>query len=106
MLARLLNGQGNQSVPFDLKVSLPTPIRPVFIRLIVGAERRSAKRLQQEGQTSKRRVSMAFAVIGWIALASSGFGFFCFAYLVKCAFGINVFSGQSPLHPLYALLFV
>lgn len=91
--------------PFDFKVSLPTLLGPIFIRLIVGTERRNAARLEQEGQTSTGRISITFAVVGWLVLASSAFGFFCLAYLLKCALRINFLTGQSPLHPIYVLMF-
>ena len=103
MLARLSSSQKAHRDPFDFKVSLPTLSRPVFLRLIVGTERRNAARLVKEGQTSKRSIAFTYAVVGWLAVASSGFGFFCVAYLVKSALGINLLSGPSPFHALYKL---
>jgi len=103
MLARLSLSRKAHRDPFDFKVSLPILSCAVFLRLTVGTERRNAARLEQEGQTSKRSIAFAYAVIGWLAVASSGFGFFCIAYLAKCALGINLLSGPSPFHPLYTL---
>jgi hypothetical protein len=103
MLARSSLSQKPHRDPFDLKVSLPTLSGPVFLRLIVGTERRNFPRLVKERQTSKRTIAFTYAVIGWLAASSSGFGFFCVAYLVKSALGINLWSGPSPFHPLYTL---
>jgi hypothetical protein len=105
MLARISTWREAHRGPFDFKVSLPTPSRPVFLRLIVGTERRNTVRLEQEGQTANRSVAFTFAVIGWLAIASAGFGFFSMAYLVKCALRINLMAGPSPFHPLFALFF-
>ena len=103
LLARLSLPRNAPRDPFDFKVSLLTLSGPVFVRLIVGTGRRNAARLAQEAQTSKRSIAFTYAVIGWIAVASSGFGFFCVAYLVKCALSINLLPGPSPFHPLYTL---
>lgn len=83
------------------RVSLPVPLLGRFyIAVRLGRETRSAKRLAREGQTRASRLTAAA-----MALAVFGFGMFCLIYLVKSYAGIDIFSGNSPFHPLYVLFF-
>ncbi len=77
--------------------------RSYYFNVQFGMERRSPERLQVEGQ-----VPVPVAATATLTTASvlfGLFGVFCFLYLLKSMAGINLFSGESLLHPLYALIF-
>ena len=77
--------------------------RSYYLNMQFGMERRSKERLEVEGQ-----VPVPVAATATLTTASvlfGLFGIFCFLYLLKSMAGINLFSGESPLHPLFALIF-
>lgn len=90
----------------DFKASVPLlPGKRFYVRLLPGTERRSAARLDREGQTKLHRVALVHGAIVLLFFGYAVFGAFCFAYLLKSALHINLFNGQSPFHDLYVLFF-
>ena len=77
--------------------------RAYYVNLRIGAERRSPGRLAAEGQVRVPLVATAYVTTGSVLFCI--FGVFCFLYLLKSMAGINLFSGASPFHPIYALFF-
>ena len=89
----------------DYRVSVPLPFgKRYYVALLVGRERRNIERLQREGQSETMRIAVLFSVLTAISAGLLLFGMFCTVYLIKSYSGINLFDGESPLHPLYLLL--
>lgn len=89
----------------DFQVSLPTPWRRLYLRVLCGREKRSVARLLAERQISLAKSLLVYAAIFWFVVAMATIGTVVFAYIVKSALGINLFRGTSPLHFVYVLLF-
>jgi hypothetical protein len=101
-----LRGEHTKHV-LDLRASIYLPVvKRVYLVIAAGKERRSAARLHAEGQTRLAKVALLQTVVAVVLVSCAAFGAFCLAYLFKCLLGINLFLGQSPLHPLYRLLWV
>ena len=107
-LARSARPQGTPASTrhlVDFRVSIPLlPARRYYVRLLVGRERRNLARLHGEGQSHVTRISIFYGVLTALLAGSMLFGMFCALYLLKSFSGINLFEGESPLHPLYILL--
>ncbi|HEX4894577.1 MAG TPA: hypothetical protein VFV47_14945 [Hyphomicrobiaceae bacterium] len=88
----------------DLRASAPFPWGRYYVTLLVGRERRSAERLRAERQTHWTRQVAVYALLASILLALAT-GYLVILYVIKCGLGINVFSGSSPLHFIYELVF-
>lgn len=97
------NAVAHHSVDYRVSVGLPSGKR-YYVTLLVGPERRNRERLIREGQLSRARSATVFGFVAMAALGCLVFGAFCLLYLLKSLLGINLFGGQSPLHPLYSLL--
>lgn len=96
-------GRSNHLV--DFRVSMPLmPARRYYFRLLVGRERRNLARLTYEGQAHVTTISIFYALVTAMLAGLLLFGIFCAVYLLKSLSGINLFEGESPLHPLYLLL--
>ena len=74
------------------------------VGLLVGRERRNLARLTYEGQAHVTTISIFYALVTAMLAGLLLFGIFCAVYLLKSLSGINLFEGESPLHPLYLLL--
>lgn len=74
-----------------------------YLNVRLGAERRSPERLEVEGQVDVPVA--ATASVTTVSVLFGLFGIFCSLYLLKSIAGINLFSGESLFHPLYALVF-
>ncbi len=74
-----------------------------YLNVRLGQERRSSQRLEEEGQVRLPVVATAylsvFSVFFWL------FGIVCSLYLLKSLAGINLFTHNSLLHPIYAFFF-
>ena len=93
-----------QAPPFiNWKFGIRLPGRMLYLDVRIGSEQRSPKRLRLDGQVLLPVAAALYATAG-IALCSL-FGLLCFLYLLKSMAGINLFAGNSPLHPIYALFF-
>lgn len=88
----------------DLRASAPFPWGRYYVTLLVGRERRSAERLRAERQTHWTRQVAVYALLASVLLALAT-GYLVILYVIKCGLGINVFSGSSPLHFIYELVF-
>ena len=88
----------------DFRASIYLPFcRRIYLVVAAGKEKRDRSRLDAEGQTDLTRVAFIQSLIAFLVVSYSAFGVFCFVYLIKSLLNINIFSGPSPLHPLYAL---
>lgn len=100
---RELNGNRRKhALDFRVSISLPFTNR-FYLNLAAGPEKRNPGRLADEGLTSSSRLATFYGIIAFALLGYCLFGMFCFLYLLKSALNIDVFAGQSPFHPLYAL---
>ena len=72
--------------------------------ILAGRERRNAARLAAEKQTHWTRLAAVYFLLGSVVLAV-GIGYLVMLYLIKCALGINLMSGSSPLHFIYQIVF-
>lgn len=96
----------NTASEVDFRASLPIcPGQGVYVRLLIGRERRNPDRLKTEGQSRWSRVAAVQAAALFLLFGYAAFGLACFLYLVKSAAGIDILAGSSPLHPLYASIF-
>lgn len=87
----------------DWRLGFTVGRRSYYFHVRFGIERRSPERLEVDGQVP---VPVATTASLTTALILFGvFGVFCFLYLLKSMAGINLFSSDSLLHPLYALVF-
>lgn len=103
-LARSTQGQAVGHL-IDYRVSIPMPAgQRYYVTLLVGRERRNLARLASQGQTQVSRIALFYSVLTATLAGLCLFGMFCALYLLKSLSGINVFEGESPLHPLYVLL--
>jgi hypothetical protein len=69
----------------DLKSSFPLPTAPVYVRLLVGRERRNPARLKAEGQRSLASQLMIFAMFAIIMAASASAAVLLAAVLSRLA---------------------
>jgi hypothetical protein len=88
----------------DLRASAPFPWGRYYVTILAGRERRSAERLRAEHQSHWTRQVAMYALFASVLLALAT-GYLVILYLIKCALGINVFTGRSPLHFIYELVF-
>lgn len=87
----------------EWRLGLALGRRSYYLHVRFGTERRSPERLEDEGQVP---VPVAVtASLTTVLILFGLFGVFCFLYLLKSMAGIDMFSGESPLHPIYALIF-
>ena len=103
-LARASQAQGSRHA-VDYRVSLPFLFgRSYYLTVLAGRERRSHARLQVEGQHQVSRIAIFYGAATTMAAGSILVGLLCAIYLLESMSGINIFDGESPLHPLYILL--
>jgi hypothetical protein len=89
----------------DLRVSVWLPVlNRLYFNVAVGRENGNGTRSREEGGGGTTRAARLYTFVAMAALGCSLFGLFCLLYLLKSILKINVFSGDSPFHPLYALL--
>lgn len=86
---------------FDERFGISLGRRTYYINLRIGAEQRSAPRLEAEGQVPLSAPAIAYSVIGSALLMF--LGVLSILYLLKSGMGINLSSEESFLHPLYSL---
>ena len=101
-LDAMAGAMGSRQAEHAVRLQATAPVWPgrkVYLALFLGSERRNSKRLEREGQTRALRLLTALGGVFFLV-----FGAFCGLYLLKSLTGINLMSGQSPLHPLYALM--
>lgn len=94
------------SIPhvFDLHASVPLPWGRYYMTILAGRERRNAVRLAAENQMHWTRLVAIYFLLASVVLAIC-IGYLVMIYLVKCALGINLMSGSSPLHFIYEIVF-
>ena len=103
-LARSTQAHATQHL-VDYRVSAPLLFgRRYYVTLLIGRERRNLSRLDSEGQSQVTRIAMLYSALTAMLVGLLLFGMFCAVYLLKSFSGINLFDGESPLHPLYMLL--
>ncbi len=83
--------------------------RRFFMAVLAGTETRSTKRLRDEGTLRNIwsviiELSIVCLALAMMICLLTGFGVIS-VYLVKCAMGIDIMDGPSPLHPIYEFLF-
>lgn len=89
----------------DFRVSIPTLTGSrYYVTLLAGRERRNLSRLHGEGQTRVTRIAIFYSVLTAMLGGLLLFGMFCALYLLKSYSDINLFEGESALHPLFTLL--
>ena len=90
---------GTAAAVFDERFNLGFRGRTYYINLRIGAELRGKERRAAEGQVRVSGFAFFYCLIcsGAIML----FGTLCLIYLLKSAMGINLFEGDSFLHPLF-----
>lgn len=92
------------------RLGLEVAGRPYYVDLRIGTDRRSVERRVTEGAPIvrvRRPYATAGLVLGTLLLIVAGTvgAVVLGLYLLKSLAGINLMTGASPLHPLYALLF-
>ena len=88
----------------DLRASVPFLGARYYVVILMGRELRHRSRLDAEGQTHWLRQALVFALL--LALVvSTAVGCIVIVYIIKCALGINMFAGESPLHFVYERVF-
>ena len=60
--------------------------------------------LSTKAKPAASRIATLYSTLAAAMLGFAIFGLFSFLYLVKSLAGIDIFPGDSPLHPLYRLL--
>lgn len=88
----------------DLRASVPLPWGRYYLTILAGPERRNAARLIAEKQTHWTRQLAVYLLLASVVLAI-GIGYLVMIYVIKCALGINLLSGNSPLHFIYEIVF-
>ena len=71
-----------------------------YVTLLLGREKRNEDRLRQEGQLDLKEVSLVTCLLGAGLIIYGIIPVLLILYLVKSAFGIDLFDGPSPLHIL------
>lgn len=98
-----LHGAGKRhAVDFRVSIRLPLLAR-FYVNFAGGREQRNPDRLSDEGLTASSRLAAFYGMITFALIGYCLFGIFCFLYLLKSVLKLNIFAGQSPLHPLYEL---
>lgn len=88
----------------DFRVSIRLPfVKRFYVNFAAGPEQRNQIRLSDEGLNRSSRLAVFYGAVIVALLGYFFFGLFCFLYLLKSVLNINIFSGASPLHPLYEL---
>lgn len=82
----------------DYRVSLPFFGGRYYLTLLFGKERRLLSRIKSEGQASVTKTSIVYVAILWFLITIGLISGILFLYLVKSAFGLDLFSGPSVLH--------
>lgn len=80
------------------KISVPTPVGRVYLRLAVGRERRLPDRIELESQASAEKISIVYTLLLWNFVGLVVLGAMVSVYLVKSFLGINLFPADSFLH--------
>lgn len=88
----------------DIRASVPLFGGHYYVTILAGKERRNRARLKLEGQTHWTRQLIIYLLIASMLLALAT-GYLVILYLIKCALGINLMSGSSPLHFIYEIVF-
>ena len=91
----------NESPKGRIRLGLRLANRRYFVCIGYGVENRNPDRLAAEGQSGIPVTTVSSVVLGSVLFFI--FGLFSFLYLLKSYAGLDLFSGNSPLHPLYAL---
>lgn len=73
-----------------------------FLNVRLGIERRDDARLVRDGQQRLPLRTITTTIAGAIFFVA--FGLLCFLYLLKSLLGIDLFTGNSPLHALFAAI--
>jgi hypothetical protein len=94
----------NSTLPLDFRGSLPFLRKRLYIRLLIGWERRDARRLDAEGQRHPVRLAIGYAILLAFAL-SALLGLAIVLYCVKSALGIDLLPGPSLFHRAYEVLY-
>jgi hypothetical protein len=89
----------------DFLVSLPLAVSRYYLRVSVGSERRSFRRLMKETQISLPKTLFVWGAAAWLLASLMAMASLLTLYLVKCSLGLNFFAGHSPLHFIYELVF-
>lgn len=97
---------GLERVPhvIDMRASVPLPWGSYYVTILVGRERRSRDRLDLEGQTRPILRILVYFLLSSILVSAVLCGLMLL-YLLKSALGIDVMSGDSPLHFIYEFVF-
>jgi hypothetical protein len=83
--------------------------RRFYMAILAGTETRSARRLRDEGIVRSfwavaTELSILCLALAMMICLLTGFAVIA-VYLAKCAMGIDLMDGPSPLHPIYEFLF-
>jgi hypothetical protein len=98
-LARALDEPASHWI--DFRASSRWRRRGIYVRILVGEERRSRRRLLEERHASLVKV-LLFAVMGsWIVVTSMLGVVFIAGYLAKSLLGIDLLEGDSLLHGFF-----
>ena len=87
----------------DWKFGIRLPGRAVYLNIRLDSERRDSMRLRADGQIKLPVTATIYTVTSLTLFCL--FGMVCCLYLLKSVAGINLFTGTSPLHPIYGLFF-
>lgn len=94
----------HQTSPSGFEANVPLPFfGRIFVRLVIGRNEHGLPQVKPQGHTSAKK-NFAHSVMHSIVVINAAFGAFCTAYLIKSLLGINLLSGSSHFHPLYAAL--
>lgn len=88
----------------DVRASVPFFGARYYVVILAGRDLRHRARLDAEGQTQWLRQALIVALLLSLVV-STVVGGVVIAYLIKCALGVNIFSGESPLHFVYNVVF-
>lgn len=99
VLFTAIRGNPNNHL-FSVRSSIRVPGRRYYLTIYFGRERRNLDRLRDEGQLDPGEVSIAYIIIGAVALVASIIPIGLGLYVIKSALGIDIFDGASPLHGL------
>jgi len=82
----------------DFQASTRLFRRGVYVRLLIGEERRSRARLRAEQQISLGKTLLLGAIAAWMLVTAAILALAAIAYLVKSFAGVDLMDGDSPLH--------
>jgi hypothetical protein len=85
----------------DFRLSVRWLRRRYYTRLLIGHERRSLSRLQQEKQIHLGSAVVLMAAAVWLVVSILLALTVSLLYLAKAAYGFDVFDGDSLLHACF-----